>query len=145
MKMYLKEIPCINKVALPYPEGSDVTWRHGSAILNLIPQIPSFSKNIAFYSSRIFLDVNSVYSLRFVTFSFLLLWLIGPRFAFTISCFPSRSYMVAHIARDSLPSEADASLLHLNDPSCGVSYVTKKSVIIKAPLKGCGTLRNTYH
>ncbi|CAH3104706.1 unnamed protein product [Porites lobata] len=62
-----------------------------------------------------------------------------PRFAFTISCFPS--YMVAHIARDSLPSGADVSLLHLNDPSCGVSYVTKKSVIIKAPLKGCGTVR----
>ncbi|KAM7431262.1 Immunoglobulin C-2 Type [Porites harrisoni] len=62
-----------------------------------------------------------------------------PRFAFTISCFPS--YMVAHIARDSLPSGADVSLLHLNDPSCGVSYLTKKSVIIKAPLKGCGTVR----
>ncbi|XP_073255158.1 uncharacterized protein [Porites lutea] len=62
-----------------------------------------------------------------------------PRFAFTISCFPSS--MVAHIARDSLPSGADASLLHLNDPSCGVNYVTKKSVIIKAPLKGCGTVR----
>ncbi|XP_073255162.1 uncharacterized protein [Porites lutea] len=62
-----------------------------------------------------------------------------PRFAFTISCFPS--YMVAHIARDSLPSGADASLLHLNDPSCGVNYVTKKSVIIKAPLEGCGTVR----
>ncbi|CAH3028070.1 unnamed protein product, partial [Porites evermanni] len=62
-----------------------------------------------------------------------------PRFAFTISCFPS--YMVAHIARDSLPSGADVSLLHLNDPSCGVSYVTKKSVIIKASLKGCGTVR----
>ncbi|XP_073254920.1 uncharacterized protein [Porites lutea] len=64
-----------------------------------------------------------------------------PRFAFTISCFPS--YMVAHIARDSLPSGADVSLLHLNDPSCGVSYVTKKSVIIKAPLKGCGTVRRS--
>ena len=49
--------------------------------------------------------------------------------------------MVAHIARDSLPSGADASLLHLNDPSCGVNYVTKKSVIMKAPLEGCGTVR----
>ncbi|CAH3174109.1 unnamed protein product, partial [Porites evermanni] len=56
----------------------------------------------------------------------------GPRFAFTVSCFPS--YMVAHIARDSLPLEAGASLIHLNDPSCGVNYVTEKSVIIKAPL-----------
>ncbi|KAM7429680.1 hypothetical protein ABFA07_019501 [Porites harrisoni] len=63
----------------------------------------------------------------------------SPKFAFTISCFPSS--MVAHIARDSFPSEADVSLLHLNDPSCGVSYVTKKSVVITAPLKGCGTVR----
>ena len=67
------------------------------------------------------------------------LLLVGPRFAFTVSCFPS--YMVAHIARDSLPLEAGASLIHLNDPSCGVNYVTEKSVIIKAPLKGCGTVR----
>ena len=49
--------------------------------------------------------------------------------------------MVAHIARDSLPSGADASVLHLNDPSCGANYVTKKSVIIKTPLEGCGTVR----
>ncbi|XP_073244889.1 uncharacterized protein [Porites lutea] len=62
-----------------------------------------------------------------------------PKFAFTISCFPSA--MVAYIARDSLPLGTDASLLHLNDPSCGVNYVTKNSVIIKAPLKGCGTVR----
>ena len=40
--------------------------------------------------------------------------------------------MVAHIARDSLPLGVDASLLHLNDLSCGVNYVTKNSVIIKA-------------
>ena len=73
---------------------------------------------------------------RFV-FLFITLLLIGPRF--TISCFPST--MVAHIARDSLPLGADASLLHLNDPGCGVNYVTKKSVIIKAPLIGCGTVR----
>ncbi|CAH3036078.1 unnamed protein product, partial [Porites lobata] len=62
-----------------------------------------------------------------------------PRFAFTISCFPSA--MVAHISRDSLPLGSDPRLLHLNDPSCGVNYLTKKSVIIKAPLKGCGTVR----
>ena len=63
-------------------------------------------------------------------FLFTTLLLIGPRFAFTISCFPSA--MVAHIARDSLPLGVDASLLHLNDLSCGVNYVTKNSVIIKA-------------
>ncbi|CAH3025561.1 unnamed protein product [Porites evermanni] len=62
-----------------------------------------------------------------------------PRFAFTISCFPSA--MVAYIARDSLPLGSDPRLLHLNNPSCGVNYVTKTSVIIKAPLKGCGTVR----
>ena len=70
---------------------------------------------------------------------FITLSLVGPRFAFTISCLPSA--MVAYIARDSLPLGLDASLLHLKDPSCGVNYVTKKSVIIKAPLKGCGTVR----
>ena len=74
-----------------------------------------------------------------IFFNVITLLLVGPRFAFTVSCFPS--YMVAHIARDSLPLEAGASLIHLNDPSCGVNYVTKKSVIIKAPLKGCGTVR----
>ena len=49
--------------------------------------------------------------------------------------------MVAYIARDSLPLGSDPRLLHLNNPSCGVNYVTKTSVIIKAPLKGCGTVR----
>ena len=74
-----------------------------------------------------------------IFFLFITLLLVGPRFAFTISCFPSA--MVAHISRDSLPLGSDARLLHLNDPSCGVNYLTKKSVIIKAPLKGCGTVR----
>ena len=37
--------------------------------------------------------------------------------------------MVAYIARDSLPLGSDARLLHLNDPSCGVNYLTKKSVM----------------
>ena len=60
-------------------------------------------------------------------------------FAFHIMCLPAA--MLANISRDSLPLEADPSLLHLNDPDCGVNHMDKKSVIIKAALEGCGTVR----
>ena len=54
MKMYLKEIPCINKVDLPYPEGSDVTWRHRSAILNFDPTDTQFQQK---YSILLFQNI----------------------------------------------------------------------------------------
>ena len=49
--------------------------------------------------------------------------------------------MVVKMPRDSLPSQADPGLLHLNDPRCGAPNVNDKIVEMKVPLEGCGTVR----
>jgi len=50
--------------------------------------------------------------------------------------------MEVKISRDSLPLQADPSLLHLNDPGCGVHHVDERNVIMKTPLEGCGTVKS---
>ena len=58
---------------------------------------------------------------------------------FVLLCLPAS--MEVKISRDSLPLQADPSLLHLNDPGCGVHHVDERNVIMKTPLEGCGTVK----
>jgi len=52
--------------------------------------------------------------------------------------------MVVKMPHDSLPSELDPSLLHLNDPECGVLHSDERKVVLKIPLEGCGTVRRSF-
>ena len=64
---------------------------------------------------------------------------LGANHGFMILCLPNA--MVVKIPHDSLPSQADPGLLHLNDPGCGVLHNDKRNIVLRTPLKGCGTVR----
>ena len=67
------------------------------------------------------------------------MFFLGPNYGFILLCLPTA--MVVKIPHDSLPSEVEPSLLHLNDPECGVLHSDEKKVVLKIPLEGCGTVR----
>ena len=69
----------------------------------------------------------------------ILICFVGANHGFIILCLPAG--MLVKIKRNSLPSEADPRLFHLNDPGCGALSVDDENIVMKAPLEGCGTVR----
>ncbi|XP_068722945.1 uncharacterized protein [Montipora capricornis] len=63
----------------------------------------------------------------------------GADQGFLFLCLPNT--MLVKIPRDRLPSQADPSLLHLNDPECGAQHFDERNFVLRTSLKGCGTVR----
>ena len=67
----------------------------------------------------------------------------APMQGFAIICLPHKMYI--RISRQQLQRMTsyhfDPDLLHLNDPSCGVTKATTRNVILGTSLNACGTER----